>query len=231
MKPQFYILGGPNGAGKSTVGHLHVIAGTHIFNGDLIYAALLERYPNYDPEKLKGGVPSQLEKDKAAALSQRKHFAFETNYSTDLAKELTQEFRINGYETTMIYFGIDDLESSLSRVKVRVSLGGHDVQLKDIAFNLTEGIVRVKKDIRLFDNVLFVDTSTVGKASVIASYRKDIGDHLILQEDVNWFNLNFKEQIIEMALRKKRALATLERLQAEEEIPTQKKQGRRGPKR
>jgi predicted ABC-type ATPase len=85
----------------------------------------------------------------------------------------------------MIYFGIEDLESSLSRVKVRVSLGGHDVQLKDIAFNLTEGIVRVKKDIRLFDNVLFVDTSTVGKASVIASYRKDTGDHLILQEDVH----------------------------------------------
>ena len=105
----------------------------------------------------------------------------------------------------MIYFGIDDLESSLSRVKVRVSLGGHDVRLKDIAFNFSEGIVRVKKDIRLFDNVLFIDTSTAGKASVIASYRKDTGDHLILQEDLNWFNLNFKEQIIEMALQKKKS--------------------------
>jgi ABC-type cobalamin/Fe3+-siderophores transport system ATPase subunit len=69
MKPQFYIIGGPNGAGKSTLGHLHVIAGTHIFNGDLIYAALLARYPGYDPEKLKGGVPSQPEKDKVEAIS------------------------------------------------------------------------------------------------------------------------------------------------------------------
>jgi hypothetical protein len=131
----------------------------------------------------------------------------------------------------MIYFGIDDLESSLSRVKVRVSLGGHDVRLEDIAFNFSEGIIRVKKDIRIFDNVLFVDTGTAGKPSVVASYRKGTGDHLVLQEDVNWFNLNFKEQIIEMALQKKRALATLERLRSEEETPTQKKQGRKGPKR
>lgn len=230
MKPQFYIIGGPNGAGKSTLGHLHVIAGTPIFNGDLIYDALLERYPNYDPEKLRGGVPSQLAKDKAEAISQKKHFAFETNYSTDLAKELTQEFRINGYQTTMIYFGLDDIESALSRVKVRVSLGGRDVPLKDIAFNSSEGVVRVKKDIRFFDNVLFVDTTTVGQAPVIASYRKDTGDHLILKENINWFNLNFKELIIEMALQKKRALAALERMQAEKEPLTQKNQGKKGPK-
>ncbi len=52
--------------------------------GDLVYAELLLKYPNYDPEKLKGGVPARLEKERDEAISHDKDFAFESNYSNDL---------------------------------------------------------------------------------------------------------------------------------------------------
>jgi len=77
MKPQFFILAGPNGAGKSTYGDEHVPKGTHIFNGDQVYAELLQKYPDYDPEKLKGGVPARMEKERDGAIAQSRDFAFE----------------------------------------------------------------------------------------------------------------------------------------------------------
>ena len=64
--------------------------GTHIFNGDLVYAELLQKYPDYYPEKLKGGVPSRLETERDEAIAQRRDFAFESNYSNDLAIEITE---------------------------------------------------------------------------------------------------------------------------------------------
>lgn len=96
MKPQFFILAGPNGAGKSTYGREHVPPGTHIFDGDLVYAELLQRYPNYDPEKLKGGVPARLEKERDEAIATSRDFAVESNYFNDLAIELTETFKNAG---------------------------------------------------------------------------------------------------------------------------------------
>jgi len=51
MNPQFFIIAGPNGAGRSTYARRHVTKGTHIFNGDAVYAELLQMYPGYDPGK------------------------------------------------------------------------------------------------------------------------------------------------------------------------------------
>jgi len=116
VKPQFFIIAGPNGAGKSTYGHQHVPEGTHLFNGDEVYAELLRKYPDYDPVKLQGGVPYRLEKERGEAIALGRDFAFETNYSTDLATEIADTFRNAGYETNLVYFGLDNADAAGMRV-------------------------------------------------------------------------------------------------------------------
>ena len=202
MKPQFFILAGPNGAGKSTYGHEHVLEGTHIFNGDLVYAELLQRYPDYDPEKLKGGVPSRLEKERDEAIAQRRDFAFESNYSNDLAIEITETFKNAGYETNLIYFGLDDVETAAIRVDTRVALGGHYISTEEIIFNYEEGIKRVKENMSRYDRVQFVDTGIKGIAPVIAYYLKESGKHALLNPNVTWFNSQFSDKLLQIAIQR-----------------------------
>lgn len=168
MKPQFFIIAGPNGAGKSTYVQDFVPEGTFIFNGDLVYADLLKRYPDYDPIKLSGGVPQQLEKDRDESIAKSQNFCFESNYSNDLATQITVLFKAAGYEINLLYFGLDNVEKATSRVISRVALGGHDVEDNDIKFNLEEGIRRVKADLSLYDRIQFVDTSMEPMAAIIA---------------------------------------------------------------
>lgn len=202
MKPQFFILAGPNGAGKSTYGHEHVPKGTHIFNGDLVYAELLQKYPDYDPEKLKGGVPARLEKERDEAIEQRRDFAFESNYSNDLAIEINNTFKNAGYETNLIYFGLDDVETAAIRVDTRVALRGHFVDTDEIIFNYIEGIKRVQENMHRYDRVKFVDTSIKGIAPVIAYYLSENGKHAVLNPNIGWFNSHFHDKVLDVALQR-----------------------------
>jgi len=209
MRPQFFILAGPNGAGKSTYGHEHVPKDTIIFNGDLVYAELLQKYPDYDPEKLKGGVPARLEKERDEAIAQRRDFAFESNYSNDLAIEITDTFKKAGYETNLIYFGLDAVETAAIRVDTRVALGGHFIGTDEIIFNYQEGIKRVRENMHRYDRVKFVDTGIRGIAPVIAYYLKENGKHAVLNSNIDWFNSQFNDRLLEIAIQRVNELSTL----------------------
>jgi len=194
-RPQFFLLAGPNGAGKSTYSGDFIAENVFYFNGDEIYAELLRRYPNYDPEKLKGGVPSRLEKEIETALSLKKDFAFESNFSTDMAAQVTKIFRDGGYQTNLIYFGLDNISLATSRVTDRVALGKHDVSPNDIKFNYHEGIIRVNKHFNLFDVIRFVDTTSLGVPISIAFYLNDNASCQIMNQTIKWFNTYFSDNL------------------------------------
>ncbi|GAB0157514.1 hypothetical protein CHRYSEOSP005_27920 [Chryseobacterium sp. Alg-005] len=210
---QFFLLAGPNGAGKSTYSIDFVPENVFYFNGDEIYAELLRRYPNYDPEKLKGGVPSRLEKEIDVALSQKKDFAFESNFSTDMAAEITKIFKDAGYQTNLIYFGLDDINLAASRVTDRVALGKHDVSPEDIKFNFDEGIIRVNNHFSLFDVIRFVDTKNLGTAQTIALYQHDTASCQIRITAAKWFNIYFSDNLKKYANNKASKLAQIKKPQ------------------
>lgn len=202
MKPQFFILAGPNGAGKSTYGQEHVPPGTHIFDGDLVYAELLQKYPHYDPEKLKGGVPARLEIERDKAIANSKDFAFESNYSNDLAIELTETFQKAGHETNLIYFGLPNIEKAALRVDTRVRLGGHNISTEDIRFNFQEGIRRVKENLHRYDRIKFVDTNTEMFAQMIAFYIHETGKVAVLKPNIDWYSVQFHDKMLEVAIQR-----------------------------
>jgi hypothetical protein len=70
--------------------------------------------------------------------------------STSLAKS----------EAQLVYFGLDNIEASIERVKLRVELGGHNVSLENITANYNEGLKNLENHFLKFDNVLLVKSFT-----------------------------------------------------------------------
>lgn len=202
-KPEFYILAGPNGAGKSTNGHLFVPTSISIFNGDQVLADLIKKYPAIEPARLHGGVAKSLEDARDAALTAKTDFAFESNYSSDMATELAQQFKKAGYRAVLIYFGLDSLKISATRVRERKLLGGHDVTPEIMAYNFNEGIKRVNKDLMLYDTILFIDTQSQN-TRVIALLQPGMDKPVVLAENIDWYNRHFRKNMEALNLRRKR---------------------------
>ncbi len=192
--PEFYIIAGPNGAGKSTHGHLFVPPSVDIFNGDLVFADLIRRYPDIEPIRLQGGVAHALEQATNNALASKAHFAFESNYSSDMASEIVQNFKVAGYKVNLIYFGLEDLEISSLRVKLRHSIGGHYVSPEVIKYNFEEGVKRVNKDLHLFDNIVFVDTAGQ-KLQVVEFYQKTYRQQQKTLVSIKWYKDHFEASL------------------------------------
>jgi predicted ABC-type ATPase len=193
-RPEFFIIAGPNGAGKSTGGHRFIPSHLSVFNGDLILEELVQRYPHIEKERLHGGVASALEKERDLALNSQTGFAFESNYSTDMASEISAQFRAAGYKTILIYFGLDSLKSSLSRVRSRVNVGGHYVKPDVIQYNFQEAIIRVNKDLHLFDEVYFVDTRNQN-IQIISLLEKKSRSLSYIIEHIPWYDAQFKSTV------------------------------------
>jgi len=98
-------------------------------------------------------------------------------------------FKNAGYETILVYFGLDTVESAAIRVHTRVRLGGHDVPLETIRFNMEEGIKRVVSNFHIFDRIFFADTIVTGIAPIIGYYIKEIGKFELLDTKVDGLTL------------------------------------------
>jgi predicted ABC-type ATPase len=73
---------------------------------------------------------------------------------------MMREAKGRGYEISLIYVGIDDVETNISRVTTRVFDGGHNVPEDDIRRRYERSIENLPKAIDLADNVSIYDNST-----------------------------------------------------------------------
>ncbi|MEA5129061.1 MAG: zeta toxin family protein [Proteiniphilum sp.] len=191
MYNNFTLIAGPNGAGKSTLKDEYIRPGTNYFDGDLVFGHFANKYPHLTIEQLEGGVVSTLEKLINEAIEKHKDFAFETNFSSDMATNITKKFKENDFTVNLVYVGIDSLKDCKIRVSERVALGGHNVSDNQIEFNYHEGIKRVAENLSLFDNIIFVDNMNVGKSKIVALSKKGLVTS-ITDENCKWFNNHFK---------------------------------------
>lgn len=187
----FTLVAGPNGAGKSTLKDVYIRPGTNYFNGDIVFAKLVNKYPHLTLEQLEGGVANELEKAINEAIEKCIDFAFETNFSSDMATNLIKKFKENNFIVNLVYVGINSLNDCKNRVTERVAFGGHNVLDNQIEFNYHEGIKRVAKNLYLFDNILFVDNMEIGKGKIVAISKKGMFKSII-EKNCKWFNDQFK---------------------------------------
>ena len=84
----------------------------------------------------------------------------------------------------------------------RFALGGHFIGTDEIIFNYEEGIKRVRENMQCYDRVKFVDTGIKGIAPVIAFYLNENGKHAVLNPNIRWFNSQFNDRLLEVAIQR-----------------------------
>ncbi len=123
------IVSGVNGAGKTTFGIPYTqIKGYEFLNADEIAKKITDAgKPN---AMIKAGriffqrLNNYLKKEKS--------FVVETTLSGSYINKVARKAQKKGYKITVIYIFIDNVETSIQRVRSRVLKGGHDVPLEDL---------------------------------------------------------------------------------------------------
>jgi predicted ABC-type ATPase len=123
---ELYIIAGPNGAGKTTFARefLPNYADCRNFvNADLIAQGMAP----FSPETAAIRAGRMMLGEIQALAKRRESFAFETTLSGRSYMSLLRRLKTQGYEIHFFFLFLRSVDLALSRVKERVSRGGHDV--------------------------------------------------------------------------------------------------------
>jgi predicted ABC-type ATPase len=158
--PQLLIVGGPNGAGKSTYSGGLSPKGAFVFDADIIKARVAARLPDEVPaESINFAVQSVFLDFVEEAIKKKQHFTIETNFRDNDLMDTIARFKQNGYDISMIYLTLDNVELSIDRVKQRVNTGGHFVDESSIRYNFEEGLKNLEYFAGRFNNLDIIDAS------------------------------------------------------------------------
>ncbi len=139
------IIAGPNGAGKTTFAEAFLPneAGCSDFlNADLIARGISP----FHPEKAALRAGKLLLDEIARRVHAGHSFAFETTLSGLNYARHIRRWRQNGYHVKLVFLCLPSADFAISRVKIRVKQGGH---------NIPETVVRrrFESGLRNFKNV------------------------------------------------------------------------------
>lgn len=124
--PRCLILAGPNGAGKTTAARLLLpehLETMEFVNADYIATGLSPFNPESVAIQAGRLLLARLKELSSAGVD----FALETTLATRMYAPLMQEWRQQGYQTTLLYFYLPTAEQCLERVARRVASGGHNI--------------------------------------------------------------------------------------------------------
>ena len=121
-----YVIAGPNGSGKTTFAQefLPNYADCNNFvNADLIAQGMAPFSP--DTAAVRAG---RLMLGEIRSFARRgESFAFETTLSGRSYMSLFRQLKARGYKIHIFFLWLDSADLALSRIRERVSRGGHDV--------------------------------------------------------------------------------------------------------
>ena len=138
-KQRIIIIAGPNGAGKTTFAREYLMKEAHcpdFVNVDLIAAGLSPFNP--DRAAIQAGriMLSEIQR----RVRKGESFAFETTLSGHVYARMIPEWRNSGYQVRLIFLSLPDPKMAISRVKIRVAQGGHNVSSKIVRRRFDAGL-------------------------------------------------------------------------------------------
>ncbi|MDB5152680.1 MAG: hypothetical protein JWR54_1431 [Mucilaginibacter sp.] len=167
-KPQLFIVTGSNGAGKSTLKQALLPAefrDLDIFDGDIFYAKKSKEF--YD--RYKSSKEARKLADEALEayfleltddyIKNQKHFAYEGHFTGAGAWKIPEKFKAAGFETHLIFCGLNNVTKSIQRVDIRVKKNGFHVPPLAISNNFYGNMEMLNKQFYLFDSIEVLDTS------------------------------------------------------------------------
>ena len=120
------IIAGPNGAGKTTFArqYLPKESSCPVFvNADLIAAGLSPFFP--EAAAIRAGRLMLQEISNQAKGG--KNFAFETTLAGRGYLKMIRQWRSDGYMVKLLFLSLATPEEAISRVRLRVAQGGHNI--------------------------------------------------------------------------------------------------------
>ena len=126
-----YIIAGPNGSGKTTFAIKFLpeyVKCSNFVNADLIAQGLSPFSPGAAAIKAGKIVLEQIHQYAKRGVD----FAFETTLSGKLHVHFFRSLKRRGYKIHLFFLWIPDADLALSRIKIRVAEGGHDVPARDV---------------------------------------------------------------------------------------------------
>lgn len=139
MRKKIIIIAGPNGAGKTTFAQefLPNEADCPVFvNADLIAAGLSPFAPEVAAIKAGRLMLEQIQEH----TRKKENFAFETTLSGKMYAQLIPKWRSAGYVVKLFFLSLPSVELAITRVKLRVEQGGHDVPVPVIQRRFVAGL-------------------------------------------------------------------------------------------
>ena len=159
--PQLYIISGCNGAGKTTASYTilpEILECKEFVNADEIARGLSP----FQPEKVAIEAGRIMIRRIDELLREKTNFAIETTLASRTYKNTILTAREKGYNITLVFFWLNNVELAKERVKNRVKEGGHNIENQVIERRYYAGIKNLF-DIYLpiVDMAMIYDNSTI----------------------------------------------------------------------
>ena len=180
IKKNLYIISGCNGAGKTSTSFTilpNIIDCKEFVNADEIARGISPFQPekvSFEAGRIMIGRVNEL-------INMNKSFAFETTLATKSYRNKIFEAKKNNYKITLIFFWLQSVDLAITRVRNRVSEGGHHIESGIIKRRYKNGIKNLF-DIyfSIVDELMIFDNS-FGMPELIAE-KKDNTEIKILNE-------------------------------------------------
>ena len=162
-----YIIAGCNGAGKTTASFTilpEILECKEFVNADEIAKGLSP----FQPEKVAFEAGRIMLNRINELLKENENFAFETTLATKSYKSKVIEAQKKGYNVTLLFFWLQNVDLAIERVKTRVKEGGHNIE-KDVIKRRYKNGIRNLFDIYLpIVNEAMIFDNSAGKPDLIA---------------------------------------------------------------
>jgi predicted ABC-type ATPase len=172
MPKTIEIIAGPNGSGKTTFSDLVLRGRKNVlfFNSDKI-AAGLTPIAN-DTVQFEAGRWMLQQIDNA--LTKGESFSFETTFSGKLWRTYLKKAKDNGYKIIIYFVFVQNIDISLTRIKQRVKVGGHNVPAKIVRRRFLRTFENMQKLYMPFADEWFLVDNTKAPIIIAQSTKNEI---------------------------------------------------------
>lgn len=184
MQKNMYIIAGCNGAGKTTASFTilpEILDCKEFINADEIAKGLSP----FQPEKVAVEAGRIMLSRMEDLLLDGKSFAFETTLATKSYKQKILYAQQNGYQVTLLFFWLKNVEMAKKRVATRVEEGGHDIPKEVIERRYHKGIKNLFEIYLPIVDKCFIFDNSEGEQMLIAEKEKG---HEVFITDIEKYN-------------------------------------------
>lgn len=154
--PTFTLVAGPNGSGKSTLTAALTFEGQkNVVDPDAIARTLSPKAP----ARAAFAAARQAVARCRTLVENQESFILESTLAGHGALSRMRAAKQAGFRTLRIYVSLGDPELHIERVRLRVSLGGHDIPDGDIRRRYIRSLLHAPEAIRLADETVILDNS------------------------------------------------------------------------